>query len=77
MAAILRKKQKTAPEEEMMACWARARIIVRKLLLTAFVVALGATAFDHARAAYPDRPITIIVCFPPGGGADLAARGIL
>ena len=27
-----------------------------------------------ARAAYPDRPITIIACFPPGGGTDIAMR---
>src|SRR6195256_200084 len=33
---------------------------------------LSATPF--ARADYPDRQITIIVCFPAGGGADIAAR---
>jgi tripartite-type tricarboxylate transporter receptor subunit TctC len=45
-------------------------------LLAACTAALSATLFDSARAAYADRPITIIVCFPPGGGADLAARFI-
>ncbi len=29
-----------------------------------------------ARAAYPERPITMIVGFPAGGGTDLIARGM-
>lgn len=28
----------------------------------------------HAQATFPDRPITMIVAFPPGGGTDVAAR---
>ncbi len=31
---------------------------------------------EDARAAYPDRPITMIVGFPAGGGTDLIARGM-
>ena len=27
-----------------------------------------------ARAEYPDHPVTIVACFPAGGGTDLAAR---
>ena len=56
---------------------ARAQVAVRHRLLAACVAgiaALGATPFQTARAAWPDRTITVIVCFPPGGGADLAAR---
>jgi len=54
-----------------MAWRARVRILMQRLLLAA-VATLSATPF--ARADYPDRQITIIVCFPAGGGADIAAR---
>ena len=37
----------------------------------------GSIAAFGARAAYPDRPITLIVPFPPGGGTDLSARLIV
>lgn len=36
------------------------------------VLALPVAA--HAQGKYPDRPIKIIVPFPPGGGVDLTAR---
>jgi putative tricarboxylic transport membrane protein len=29
-----------------------------------------------AHAAYPERPITLIVAYPPGGGTDLVARAL-
>ena len=54
-----------------MAWRARLRLFMQRLLLAA-VATLSATPF--ARADYPDRQITIIVCFPAGGGADVAAR---
>ena len=54
-----------------MAWRARLRLLMQRLLLAA-VATLSATPF--ARADYPDRQITIIVCFPAGGGADIAAR---
>src|SRR5947207_15885860 len=28
------------------------------------------------RAAYPERPITLLVAYPPGGGTDLVARAL-
>jgi tripartite-type tricarboxylate transporter receptor subunit TctC len=37
------------------------------------LVALSA-APQAAQAAWPERPITLIACFPPGGGTDIAAR---
>jgi tripartite-type tricarboxylate transporter receptor subunit TctC len=39
-------------------------------------VAAGLTGLQPTMAAYPERPITMIVPFPAGGGADILARGI-
>ena len=51
----------------------RAWSLVRPL--AAVLVAAGnAFAPGVARADYPERPITLIVCFPAGGGTDIAAR---
>lgn len=36
--------------------------------------ALSAVVPSAALAAWPERPITVIVCFPAGGGTDTAAR---
>jgi tripartite-type tricarboxylate transporter receptor subunit TctC len=44
---------------------------LRTLLLAALGALLACTA---ARAEYPDRQITMVVCFPAGGGTDIAAR---
>ncbi len=35
---------------------------------------LLAATFDSARAEYPDKQITWVLCFPAGGGTDIAAR---
>src|SRR5712691_9492089 len=45
----------------------------RMLLPIALVAAFGATS-TPARAEYPERQITLIACFPAGGGTDIAAR---
>jgi tripartite-type tricarboxylate transporter receptor subunit TctC len=47
-------------------------------LITAFLVvaAIATISLDGARAEYPERTITIVACFPAGGGTDLAARMI-
>jgi tripartite-type tricarboxylate transporter receptor subunit TctC len=45
--------------------------------LRALIFAAAAFAvlpFAAARAEYPDHPITLIACFPPGGGTDIAMR---
>ncbi|MFL6949346.1 MAG: Bug family tripartite tricarboxylate transporter substrate binding protein [Xanthobacteraceae bacterium] len=53
----------------------RAWSLVRSRAVAAVLVAAG-NAFmpGVARADYPERPITLIVCFPAGGGTDIAAR---
>ena len=41
------------------------------------ICAAGIAAFaitPAAQAAWPERQITLIACFPPGGGTDIAAR---
>jgi tripartite-type tricarboxylate transporter receptor subunit TctC len=38
------------------------------------MAALAAPAVARAQGKYPERPIKIIVPFPPGGGVDLTAR---
>ena len=43
-------------------------------ILAAVSIAILATASTLAAAQYPDRPITMIVPFPPGGVADTVAR---
>ena len=45
-------------------------------LLTALfaVAALATLSPGNARAEYPDHPVTIVACFPAGGGTDLAMR---
>ncbi|QVQ26961.1 Bug family tripartite tricarboxylate transporter substrate binding protein [Achromobacter deleyi] len=45
-------------------------------LLKAALTGLLCVAAASAAAAYPDRPIRLIVGFPPGGGADFVARQV-
>ena len=44
---------------------------LKRLVLAVLVVLPGIAA-----AAYPERPITLIVAYPPGGGTDLVARAL-
>src|SRR5216684_1858056 len=56
---------------------ARAGIFTRRIFLAsgvAIAAALTASPFDQAHAAWPERTITLVACFPAGGGTDIAAR---
>ncbi|SHK16456.1 Tripartite-type tricarboxylate transporter, receptor component TctC [Roseomonas rosea] len=50
----------------------------RRTLMAGLAAAIPATARAQsgaqAGATYPDRPIQMIVAYPPGGGTDIAAR---
>ena len=46
------------------------------VLMRVLVMAMFAPGVAHAQGGYPDRPITMIVPFPPGGVADTVARPV-
>lgn len=48
----------------------------RVALLLGLVAAVPFTAAPSAEAAYPDRPVTIVVAWTAGGATDLLTRGI-
>jgi tripartite-type tricarboxylate transporter receptor subunit TctC len=44
--------------------------------LVALTLSLGLMASGSAQDAYPNRPVSVIVPFPPGGVADIVARPV-
>jgi tripartite-type tricarboxylate transporter receptor subunit TctC len=47
--------------------------VVLSLLVVMLVLSLGVTGVN-GQSKYPTKPINLIVAYPPGGGADIAAR---
>src|SRR5215470_13422769 len=47
---------------------------LRRMLPAMILIAAAGATCSAARAEYPERQITMIVCFPAGGGTDIAAR---
>ena len=48
--------------------------LLRLTACLALCVGLMATAVSAMAQAWPSRPITVIVPYPPGGGTDIGAR---
>src|SRR6266403_3102925 len=48
----------------------------RYSLLLALIILLVLAVKVSAQEKYPDRPVTIVAPFPPGGGADLTTRPV-
>jgi tripartite-type tricarboxylate transporter receptor subunit TctC len=53
------------------------RLVRAALWAAALVIGVLATGAAQAQSTYPDKPIKLIVPFPPGGGADNLARTII
>ena len=52
------------------------RLTQTLMLLLAALTLLGATARVQAQAAYPNKPVKIVIGFGPGSGTDIMARMI-
>jgi tripartite-type tricarboxylate transporter receptor subunit TctC len=48
--------------------------LTRRSLLGGLTAMLAATRAANSQAAYPNRPVRVIVPYPPAGGADTTAR---
>src|SRR5437667_79074 len=49
-------------------------LAMQRALVLAVISLLGVLPVQTARAAFPERPIRLIVAFPPGGSIDVVAR---
>ena len=50
--------------------------MTRRALWASLVIVIVASTAATAQEAFPSRPITVVVAFPPGGLADLTARPV-
>jgi tripartite-type tricarboxylate transporter receptor subunit TctC len=48
--------------------------LARRVLPAVVLIAALGMPFNSAHADYPERQVTMIACFPAGGGTDIAAR---
>ena len=54
-----------------------AKLRYRGTLVLAFIAALGAASIAHAQASWkPDRQVTLVVPYSPGGGTDAQSRAV-
>lgn len=49
-------------------------VLGRRRVLVAGVTLAAAPSVSHAQGIYPDRPVRLVIGFPPGGPTDIAGR---
>ncbi len=54
----------------------RAKKVWRGTLVLALVAAALAAAWPALAAAFPEKPVTLVVTWPAGGGSDVSARAV-